>query len=89
MVPYTFGLTKGELENLKRGVDCTTLRGVSDVGCYRGKCIIRKCRKGYELDLVHGDDDLLECVPAKGKGDGEGELHKQVGGTLLWKKDEE
>jgi len=87
VVPYTLGLTKDELKNTKLGVDCTGLRGVGDVGCHKGKCIVRKCRKGYELAAIIGEVDVLECLPVKKSGGDEGELHEQVGGTLVWKKD--
>lgn len=52
--------------------------------------MVRKCRTGYELaPAVGGEEEgMLECV-LKGKVHGDdGELHQQVGGTLLWKKDE-
>jgi len=87
VVPYTLGLTPDEVKNMKPGVDCTVLRGVGDVGCHKGKCIVRKCRKGYELSAVVGEVNMFECVPAKKSGGDEGELHEQVGGTLVWKKD--
>jgi hypothetical protein len=89
VVPYTLGLTKQEIEEMKEGVDCTTLLGVSDVGCYRGKCLVRKCDKGYSLSVKKGDDEegILECVPVvKTVVEDEGELHQQVGGTLVWKE---
>ncbi|KIK63331.1 hypothetical protein GYMLUDRAFT_241830 [Collybiopsis luxurians FD-317 M1] len=32
-----------------RGVDCTSIPGVSDVGCSAGRCVIRKCMSGYKV----------------------------------------
>jgi hypothetical protein len=31
------------------GTDCTTLLGVSDVACIKGRCAIQRCDPGYEL----------------------------------------
>jgi len=87
VVPYSLGSTSKEVE---LGVDCTTLPGVSDVGCHRGKCIVRKCRKGYQLAVKEREQDegVLMCVPVNKDVDFEGELHQQIGGTLAWKKDD-
>jgi len=87
VIPYTLGLTKSEIEELKTGV-CTALKGVSAVGCYKGQCVVHKCQKGYEASPGSEDNDkaTLECVPIK-VADGEGELRQQVGGTFVWKKD--
>lgn len=34
------------------GVDCTAIQGVSDVSCYRGQCLIRRCMAGYEPNAL-------------------------------------
>lgn len=65
------------------GVDCTSLEGVSDVDCHRGQCMVRKCARGYELVPSFEDPTLLECVSSSS---GSSALHKQVGGTIAWKK---
>ncbi|KAF8314190.1 hypothetical protein DL93DRAFT_2080261 [Clavulina sp. PMI_390] len=70
VAPYTLGLSKGEIESLVPGVDCTAQEGVSDVECLRGACVVKKCRKGWELAPAVGAaaerEGLLQCVP-KGK----------------------
>lgn len=81
--PYTLGLTPAEVRDLKPGVDCTADEGVSDVECRRGQCVVNKCRKGYELlplSGAAGEQGLFECVRV-------GSVHKQVGGTLEWKRE--
>lgn len=84
MEPYTLGLTTLEIAELQPGVDCTADAGVSDVECRRGRCIVHKCKKGYQLVPVVGDaDNLFECVAKNA----EGEMHKQVGGVLEWRKE--
>lgn len=93
VVPYALN----DYEDEPRGVDCTSLPGVSDVDCHVGQCVVRKCAKGWELALSEEDVNgtLLECVKVK-KHHGawnketemEGELHQQVGGKLAWKKHE-
>lgn len=81
MEPYTLGLTHEEISELQPGVDCTADSGVSDVECRVGRCVVRKCKRGYELVPRKGEEDkgLFECVK-------KGEMHKQVGGNLQWKK---
>ncbi|KAJ3729775.1 hypothetical protein C8R42DRAFT_716043 [Lentinula raphanica] len=32
-----------------RGVDCTTIPGVSDVSCVSGRCAVEKCMPGYKV----------------------------------------
>ena len=93
MEPYTLGLTSVEISELKPGVDCTAIRGVSDVQCRRGHCVVNKCKKGYKLvPIIDGDvvDGLFECVRigggGTGTGEGEGELHNQIGGIIQWKR---
>lgn len=82
--PYILGLTKDEIASLKPGVDCTSVPGVSGVECRKGACVVHACKKGFELVPIDGDvRGMLECVPMIG-----GELHKQFGGTMLWKKGE-
>ena len=34
-----------------RGVDCTAIPGVMDVGCVSGQCIVRRCQEGYAVSL--------------------------------------
>lgn len=84
MEPYTLGLKPNEIAELKPGVDCTADRGVSDVECRRGHCVVHKCKKGYELVPLVGDvDGLFECVAKNA----DGEMHKQVGGVLQWREE--
>ncbi|KAF8298202.1 hypothetical protein DL93DRAFT_2033209, partial [Clavulina sp. PMI_390] len=47
--PYIFGLLPWEVESLVPGEDCTAQEGVSDVECWRGSCLVRKCKKGWNL----------------------------------------
>lgn len=86
VVPYTFGLSSTELADVKaklnRGVDCTTLEGVSDVDCLQGRCVVHKCAKEYEFlrEIDVEGTDVVTCAKS-------GEIHQQVGGTISWKKD--
>ncbi|EFP84452.1 uncharacterized protein PGTG_10172 [Puccinia graminis f. sp. tritici CRL 75-36-700-3] len=36
-----------------KGIDCTTLKGVSSSGCSEGKCTIFSCKAGYQFSSVH------------------------------------
>jgi len=50
------------------GVDCTSIDGVSDVGCVAGACVVHKCRAGWLLS-----EDGEGCVKVGyGFGFGEG-----------------
>lgn len=33
------------------GVDCTSLRGVSDVSCVSGRCAVHKCMSGFNVSI--------------------------------------
>jgi len=37
------------------GMDCTAIRGVSDVSCIQGECVVHKCMPGYELGGHHSE----------------------------------
>lgn len=53
VVPYSLtgsSLDDDDEEEPDMGVDCTALPGVSDVGCHAGRCVVRKCAKGYKLE---------------------------------------
>lgn len=43
------------------GVDCTALRGVEDVSCVDGGCVVRRCAEGYAKNA-----DGSACVLAAG-----------------------
>ena len=43
------------------GVDCTALRGVEDVSCVDGGCVVRSCADGYAKSA-----DGSACVLAAG-----------------------
>ncbi|KAF8314179.1 hypothetical protein DL93DRAFT_2040149, partial [Clavulina sp. PMI_390] len=43
VVPYD------DFEDEAGGVDCTSLPGVADVECARGRCMVRKCQRGWLL----------------------------------------
>jgi hypothetical protein len=40
------------------GKDCTAIPGVADVICLSGKCVVRRCLRGYTLAL-----DGTSCHP--------------------------
>jgi hypothetical protein len=45
------------------GVDCTTIEGVSDVACHRGRCLVKRCMPGYQTDISNShcvDDNVLD-----------------------------
>ncbi|KAJ7280205.1 hypothetical protein C8J57DRAFT_120913 [Mycena rebaudengoi] len=44
------------------GEDCSALRGVSDVSCIKGQCVVHKCMPGYDVDGHHS-----ECVYSEDK----------------------
>jgi hypothetical protein len=84
--PYTLGLTPAEIAEQKQGVDCTVLPGVSDVQCLGGRCIVHKCKKGYELVPIVGDvGGSFDCV-WQGEYAAGSDLHHQVDGTMYWKE---
>lgn len=43
----------------QRGVDCSSLEGVSDIACISGKCVATKCLPGYQISQANN-----ECVSA-------------------------
>ncbi|KAJ6558141.1 hypothetical protein B0H19DRAFT_946312 [Mycena capillaripes] len=42
------------------GEDCTAIRGISDVSCIKGKCVVHKCRPGYDIGLRNSECIYLE-----------------------------
>ncbi|KAJ6491581.1 hypothetical protein DFH09DRAFT_369792 [Mycena vulgaris] len=51
------------------GKDCTAIRGVSDVSCISGQCVVHKCMPGYEIGGHHSEclyeDDGPEVLAAQ------------------------
>ena len=43
------------------GVDCTTIPGVADVSCMRGRCVVSRCAPGYAVR-----SDASGCVSTPG-----------------------
>lgn len=41
------------------GVDCTAIPGVTDVICWASRCVVQRCKKGFEVS-----PDQTACVPA-------------------------
>ncbi|KAJ7911588.1 hypothetical protein B0H13DRAFT_570305 [Mycena leptocephala] len=40
---------------METGKDCSAIRGVSDVSCIRGECVVHKCMAGYEIGGHHSE----------------------------------
>lgn len=70
------------------GVDCTALPGVKDVGCYAGRCVVRKCAKGYQLEgLFWGESKCVKKHRATTDHHDEQvevSMSNQGGGRLAW-----
>lgn len=40
---------------METGKDCSAIRGVSDVSCIRGECVVHKCMTRYEIGGRHSE----------------------------------
>ncbi|KAF8308215.1 hypothetical protein DL93DRAFT_2087230 [Clavulina sp. PMI_390] len=65
VVPYTYGLTPSEIDDLPAaGVDCTALPNVSDVECRVGRCVVHRCKAGSRrVPVLQANGEAwFECV---------------------------
>lgn len=41
------------------GIDCSAIKGVSDVSCARGRCVVHRCMSGF-VPTPYGDNCAKE-----------------------------
>ena len=55
MIPHPFSLSS---EQEPAGIDCSALSDVLDVQCLSGRCVVNRCRDGFEISLTRDS-----CIP--------------------------
>ncbi|ETW75157.1 hypothetical protein HETIRDRAFT_56778, partial [Heterobasidion irregulare TC 32-1] len=55
VIPHPFSLSS---EQEPAGIDCSALSDVLDVQCLSGRCVVNRCRDGFEISLTRDS-----CIP--------------------------